>query len=178
MFADKRVDRGYCDFRWILSMPTVASVVLALALSLAGAGAAHAAEWTVKTVARTDGPGVRCVLESSRESVPDGYQKTSVYISVAPRSVAVTSASVLDGGFKDIGLVVDQEEFIPLDRLGGEKTALFDSTYDRVVEQFKAGLEVRVQLRFWPTWPATGTHSTTFSLIGFTKAYGQLSGCR
>ena len=32
-------------------------------------------------------------------------------------------------------------------------------------------------LRFWPEWPATGTHSATFSLIGFTKAYGELSGC-
>jgi hypothetical protein len=35
-----------------------------------------------------------------------------------------------------------------------------------------------VRLRFWPTWPATGTHSATFSLIGFTRAYEQLAGCR
>ena len=25
--------------------------------------------------------------------------------------------------------------------------------------------------RFWPTWPATGTHAAVFSLIGFTRAY-------
>jgi hypothetical protein len=85
---------------------------------------------------------------------------------------------VLDAGFSDIGMAVDQEEFIPMDKLGGEKTALFDSKYDRIVEQFKAGTRVRVQLRFWPTWPATGTHSTEFTLIGFTKAFGDLSGCR
>ena len=65
-----------------------------------------------------------------------------------------------------------------MDQLKGEKTALFDSKYDRVVAEFKAGLEVRVQLRFWPTWPATGTHSATFSLIGFTHAYEQLAGCQ
>jgi hypothetical protein len=147
-------------------------------MSLTGAGVARAADWTVTTVARADGPGLRCVLESSRQSLPDGYQKTTAYISVAPRSVVVTSASVLDGGFKDIGLVVDQGEFIVMDRLAGDKTAVFDSQYDRVVEQFKAGLQARVQLRFWPTWPATGAHSTTFSLIGFTKAYDQLAGCR
>jgi hypothetical protein len=35
-----------------------------------------------------------------------------------------------------------------------------------------------VQLRFWPTWPATGTHSVTFSLIGFTRAYAQLGDCK
>jgi hypothetical protein len=159
-------------------MSHVAIVLLALALSLTGTGVARAADWTVKTVARADGPGVRCVLESSRQSLPDGYQKTTAYISIAPRSVTVTSVSVLDGGFKDIGLVVDQREFIPMDRLEGDKTAVFDSQYDRVVEQFKVGLQARVQLRFWPTWPATGAHSTTFSLIGFTKAYDQLSGCR
>jgi hypothetical protein len=65
-----------------------------------------------------------------------------------------------------------------MDRLEGDRTAVFDSKYDRVVEQFKAGVQARLQLRFWPTWPATGPHSTTFSLIGFTKAYDQLSGCR
>jgi hypothetical protein len=159
-------------------MSRVAIVLLVLALSLTGTGVARAADWTVKTVARADGPGVRCVLESSRQSLPDGYQKTTAYIAVASRSVTVTSVSALDGGFKDIGLVVDQREFIPMDRLEGDKTAVFDSQYDRVVEQFKVGLQARVQLRFWPTWPATGAHSTMFSLIGFTKAYDQLSGCR
>jgi hypothetical protein len=159
-------------------MSHVAIVLLALALSLTETGVARAADWTVKTVARADGPGVGCMLESSRQSLPDGYQKTTAYISVTPRSVTVISVSVLDGGFKDIGLVVDQRELIPMDRLEGDKTAIFDSQYDRVVEQFKVGLQARVQLRFWPTWPATGAHSTTFSLIGFTKAYDQLSGCR
>jgi hypothetical protein len=153
-------------------------VLLALGLALAGAGTAPAADWAVKAVPRPDGPGVRCVLESGRQTVSDGYQKTTVYIAVAPRSVAVTSASVLDGGFSDIGMAVDQEEFIRMDKLGSDKTALFDSKYDRVVEQFKAGRSVRVQLRFWPTWPATGPHSTELTLIGFTRAFGELSGCR
>ena len=159
-------------------MSHVALGLFALVLFLTGTGVARAADWTVKTVARSDGPGVRCLLESTRRSVPDGYQTTTAYISMAPRSVTVTSTSPLDAGFKDIGLVVDQGEFIAMDRLEGDKTAVFDSHYDRLVEQFKAGMQARVQLRFWPTWPATGTHSTMFSLIGFTKAYDQLSGCR
>jgi hypothetical protein len=90
----------------------------------------------------------------------------------------VTSGSNLDASFSDIGLVVDQEPLVPMDRLGGTKTALFDTKYGRLVELFKAGARLRVQLRFWPEWPATGTHSATFSLIGFTKAYGELAGCR
>ena len=148
-----------------------------LALMLLG-GPAAAAEWSVKTVPRTDGPGTRCVLESTRQSLPDGYQDTTAYVTVDSRSVVVTSGSILDPGLSDIGLGVDQEPLVPMDGLVGTKTALFDTKHGRLVELFKAGARLRVQLRFWPEWPATGTHSATFSLIGFTKAYGELAGCR
>jgi hypothetical protein len=141
-------------------------------------GGPAAAEWSVKRVPRMDGPGTRCAIESTRETLPDGYQATTVYVTVDARSVAVTSASNLDPGGGDIGLVVDQEALVPMDKLSGRKTALFDSQHARLVELFKAGNHLRVQLRFWPEWPATGTHSATVSLIGFTKAYGELAGCR
>ena len=140
-------------------------------------GPAQAQTWSVKTVPRTEGSGTRCVIESTRETLSDGYQTTSAYLTVDTRSVAVISASNLDAGSADIGLVVDQEPLVPLDKLAGLKTALFDSKHARLVELFKAGARVRVQLRFWPEWPATGTHSAVFSLIGFTKAYGELAGC-
>ena len=148
-----------------------------LTLTLVG-GPAAADEWTVKTVPRTDGSGTRCVMESARQSLSDGYQDTTAYVTVDAKSVTVTSASNLDGSFSDVGMIVDQEPLVPMDRLAGIKTAQFDAKYGRLVELFKAGVRLRVQLRFWPEWPATGTHSATFSLIGFTKAYGELAGCR
>src|SRR5262245_11837277 len=148
-----------------------------LALVLAG-GPAGAEEWTVKTVPRTDGTGTRCVMESVRQSLSDGYQDTTAHVTVDAKSVIVTSASNLDGSFSDIGLIVDQEPLVPMDRLAGIKTAQFDAKYGRLVDLFKAGVRLRVQLRFWPEWPTTGTHSATFSLIGFTKAYGELASCR
>ena len=150
--------------------------VAALALATL-TGSASAEDWSVKTVARADGAGTRCVLESARQSLPDGYQDTTAYVTVDERSVTVTSMSNLDVGSSDIGLAVDQDPFVRLDRLNGTKTALFETQYGRLVERFKAGHRLRVQLRFWPEWPATGTHSATFSLIGFAKAYGELAGC-
>jgi len=141
-------------------------------------GSASAEDWSVKTVPRADGVGTRCVLESVRQSLSDGYQDTTAYVTVDDRSVAVTSVSTLDASSADIGLAVDQGPLIPLDRLAGTKTAIFETQYGRLVERFKAGQRLRAQLRFWPEWPATGTHSATFSLIGFTKAYGELAGCR
>jgi hypothetical protein len=142
------------------------------------AGPAAAEDWAVRSVARTDGPGTRCVVQSTRQSLPDGYQTTTALVTVDARSVAVTSGSNLDASFADIGLVVDQDPLVPPDRLVGKKTALFDTKHGHLVERFKAGARLRVQLRFWPEWPATGTHSANFSLIGFTKAYGELAGCR
>jgi len=92
--------------------------------------------------------------------------------------VAVTSGSNLDPGVSDIGLVIDQEPLVPMDRLAGPKTAHCDSKHARPVELFKAGARLRVQFRFWPEWPAPKTHSATFSLSGFTRADGELAGCR
>lgn len=135
---------------------------------MAAAAPAAGTEWTVN----------QCVLESSRQPVSDGYQQTTVHFAVTPRSVALVSAAPLDVTGSDIELKVDKEAFVPIDRLEGDRTALFDSSYERVVEQFKAGTQVKVQLRFWPTWPATGTHTATLSLIGFTRAYGELASCR
>jgi hypothetical protein len=152
----------------------VGAAVCAL-VALAGPTAAE--EWSVKRVARTDGSGPRCVIESTRQSLPDGYQTTTASLTIDARSISVTTAANMDPSFSDIGLAVDQEPLVPMDRLEGRKTALFDSRYARLIDLFKAGTHLRVQLRFWPEWPATGTHSATFSLIGFTKAYGELAGC-
>jgi|SRR5437667_3193547 len=143
-------------------------VVVATAAAATAPAAANATEWAVK----------QCVLESSPQPLSDGYQQTTVYFAVTPRSVALVSAAPLDAGTSELGLKVDSEPFVGVDRVDGDRKALFDANYERVVAQFKAGTQVKVQLRFWPTWPATGTHATTLSLIGFTRAYGELAGCR
>jgi|SRR5215471_1075264 len=134
---------------------------------------AASAEWAVKARA-----GGGCAVESSPESLPDGYQTTTARIVVDARSVAVTSPSVFDPGFDDIAIEVDQGALTPMDRLADPRTATFESRYAALVDQFKRGLRARLQLRFWPTWPATGTHSAVVSLIGFTRAYAQLEDCK
>jgi len=146
-------------------------------LAIVRPGTAGGADWAVKTIPRPDGRGTQCVLESASRSLSDGYETTTVRIILDKTSVVIRSASSLDESFRDIGLVVDEREIVPMDRLAGEKTALFDSKYARLVEQFEKGARVRVQLRFWPEWPATGQYSVTFSLMGFTRAHSALSAC-
>ena len=131
------------------------------------------AEWMV-----TPAPGSGCILESSPEALSDGYQTTSAHIRVDGKTVSVSSKSVFDGGFNDIGVAVDEDAIIPMDRLADPRTAMFQSRYGTLVEQFKRGVKARVVLRFWPTWPATGTHAAVFSLIGFTRAYARMEECK
>jgi hypothetical protein len=118
------------------------------------------------------------VLQSERQALPDGYQETWAQIAVDDRTVRVTSASLLDPGDGDIGLAVDGGAFVRSDEVAGPRTAVFRTRYDTLIEEFKRGLQVRVQLRFWPTWPKTGPHHATFSLIGFTRAHARLADCR
>jgi hypothetical protein len=151
-------------------MKAMAVVVASVLLLAAGPAAA---EWAVKPAA-----GGSCVLESSPESLPDGYQTTTARIRVDGKTVTVSSPSILDPGSNDIGLAVDRHEIVLMDRLGDSRAAVFETTYAALVDQFKQGARARVQLRFWPTWPATGVHSATFSLIGFTRAHAQLAECK
>jgi hypothetical protein len=147
--------------------------VILVSVTVVATAAAAAAEWAVKP-----GPGAACVLESSAESMSDGYQTIQARIRVDSKIVSVISPSVLDPGFNDIGVFVDQQEMIPAERFADSRTAVFESRYGTLVDRFKRGLRARIQLRFWPTWPTTGVHSATFSLIGFTRAYDRLDECK
>ena len=124
-----------------------------------------------------EGAAVKCRLESDKAPVNDGYQNvTAQLIVTAGGVVQVVSESTFDFGSADIGVQVDKNAFVKADKLSGDKTAVFESSAATLVPQFKAGLSARAQLRFWPTWPVTGTHDAVFSLIGFTKAYDEMVG--
>jgi len=136
-----------------------------------------AAAWTVRPEPKAPRGAPRCVLESERQALFDGYQDTWAQIVVDGATVRVSSASTLDPGDRDIGLSVDGGTFVPADDVVGGRTAVFSTPYGRLIDDFRRGLRVRVQLRFWPTWPKTGTHSVTFGLIGFTRAHARMPDC-
>jgi hypothetical protein len=146
-----------------------------VALSLVVVAQGVSAEWTSRAERPPGGTSVQCVLESERQPLSDGYQTTWAQIAIDDKTVRVTTGSVLDPGDRDIGLAVDGEPLVTADAITSDRTAEFTSRYAALIEDFKRGLRVRVQLRFWPTWPKTGTHSATISLIGFTRAHARLA---
>lgn len=143
---------------------------------LSAASHVTAAEWQVDEV--PGGNRNLCTITSAKMPVDDGYQKISAQIIVDRDTVIVKTESVLDPSFSDIGMKVGNRDPIPMDKVKQQKHADFESNYAKIVQQFKDGREVTVQLRFWPTWPVTGTHSVSFSLMGFTKAYTEAMKCK
>ena len=146
-----------------------------LLLLLGAAPPEPVSTWHVQRV--TEGGSMKCRIDSDKVTVYDGYQKVTAQLLVtANNAVQVVSESTFDAGSGDIGVQVDKNAFVKSDKLGGDKLVVFEAAAPTLIPQFKAGLRARVQLRFWPTWPVTGTHDADFSLIGFTKAYEEMVG--
>ena len=148
------------------------------------------AAWTVKRVYNQTGSFERCVVESPTAPVSDGYQETQVTLIVHTDAILVKTKAPLDDSFGDIGLQVEKHDLIKMDQVVEESSALFTTSYKQILGQLQqepvpvkkgrkpASTTVRVQLRFWPTWPVTGTHAVEFSLEGFSKAYVEMVTCK
>ena len=143
---------------------------IASGFALLGAAPVEKSAWTVTHLA-----GKACRLDADKASLSDGYQTTSALVQVSPTEVRVISESVFDPGKEDLLVQVDKKDAVKADGLAeGNKTVVFKTQAPLLIEQFKAGLRARVQLRFWPSWPETGNHSVEISLIGFTRAWDEM----
>jgi hypothetical protein len=139
---------------------------------------AAAATWTVVQHPDAQSQTETCMMQSPTQSVHDGYDGTQVQLIIHSESVLVVARAPFDSSFNDIGMQVDQHALIRLDEVVDRKTARFATSYATLIEQFKKGSRVKLQMRFWPTWPTTGLHTAAYSLIGFTKAYTDLQACQ
>jgi hypothetical protein len=149
-------------------------LIPALSLGLLGAAPAEKDAWTLTKL-----QGGGCRLDSDKASVSDGYQTTSIQVRVTPTEIRLVSESTFDDSKGDLLIEVDKNEAVKADGLDGAKAVVFKTGAASLITQFKAGLKGRVQMRFWPTWPETGTHSVVVSLIGFTKAWDEMqASCR
>jgi hypothetical protein len=152
-----------------IGLPTVAALLLSGVAS---------ADWAAKSAFDPIKNESRCVVESTRQTMHDGYNDTEVYLQVDKTSLLIHTRSNIDASKSDIGVAVDKRELIPMDKLYLDQNVVFDKQIATIVEQFKKGLKAAITLHFWPTYPDTGPKAITFSLIGFTKAYEEFADCQ
>jgi hypothetical protein len=119
-----------------------------------------------------------CVLETENARMSDGYSETKVKLRLTADVLLIKTNSNIDLSFKDVGLKVDRNDFIAADDVMDEKNVVFRSELATIVEQFIKGLRVTLQIRYWPTYPATNNYQTDFSLLGFTNAYQEYKSCQ
>jgi hypothetical protein len=159
----------------------VAAALAALAGCAAVAGdtptGAVGENWIARRIYDAFRNETRCVVETPRHTLHDGYQDTAVFLRMDGRSLMVMTDSSLDVAHPDVGLSVDGRALIRPDRVFLEQNALFETDIAPIIAQFKAGAAVEVRLHFWPTWPSKGPRTVTFSLIGYTRAFARLPGC-
>jgi hypothetical protein len=152
------------------------AVLCGLALAPALANAAWTAVVRPDPVTRQS----RCLLVSETQTTPDGYDSTPVFLAWDGASLRVITESELDASFNDLQLVVDKELPVRSAVITHHQMVLvFDQELPRLIEQFRAGKQATVYLRFWPTWPATQSFPISFSLAGFSKAHDRFTqGCQ
>jgi len=64
---------------------------------------------------------------------------------------------------------VEKYDFVLTDGVVDVKNASFRKNYNKLMSLLKKGERVRLQLRFWPTWPKTNHHDTYINLSDFNK---------
>lgn len=157
---------------------TLASAMLVLFLVFLVFGSRSAAgAWTVREVNPAAGPSSGCLLETNWQTMFDGYQDTQVQVAVRAGRIDVHAKAPIDASFGDIHLAVDGGSPMVMTALSADKIATFESASAPLMEKFKSGRVLSLQLRFWPAWPQTGPRSVEFSLMGFTKAHREMVAC-
>lgn len=152
------------------------AILCGLALAPALANAAWTAVVRPDPVTRQS----RCLLISETQTTPDGYDATPVFLTLDGASLRVITESELDASFADLQLVVDKDPPLRSNMITHHKMVLvFDQELPKLIEQFRAGKQATVYLRFWPTWPATQSFPISFTLAGFSKAHDRFNqGCQ
>lgn len=119
-----------------------------------------------------------CYMVSSVQHSEDGQSGTPVRIVFNGTQFVVETESNLDLSYPDIGLQVDQNDYHKVDRLFKKVNAVFDSNTNQILDEFIRGLNARMTLGFWPSWPVTKSYQTQFNLRGFTRTYNEMVECQ
>jgi hypothetical protein len=117
----------------------------------------------------------RCLLDSTKKPIFDGYDKSWIRLQITTDAIVVNTDSNVDTSYPKQGLRIDKGELVPFrPNLLDKKT-----TYTRkpALAAMANGKTLTISLGFWPTWPVTKTQFISIDLAGFKGAYTALKAC-
>lgn len=118
-----------------------------------------------------------CLLTSAEKVVADGQGETPVKIMFNGNTFLIYTKSNIDLSYPGVGLQVDKQGRLEFTKTFKETHVLIEENVEEITTLFVKGLQAKVYLGFWPTWPVSDTKEVAFSLVGFTDAYTQFRRC-
>jgi hypothetical protein len=119
-----------------------------------------------------------CLMESAQVAVNDGQTMTPVRFLYNGQVFLVTTESNIDLSYPNVGLQVDANSPIPVERIHKNTNIIFAHDAEQIHAQFIRGSKAHLSLGFWPTWPRGDTVIAEFSLAGFTRAHQDFIQCQ
>jgi len=132
-------------------------------------------EWDVRNALKFNGA---CVLESNKIYFYDGYDDASLKFRLLNDKLYLLTRSNIDISFKDIGMQVGANSLVRADRVVNDQTVVIRKNLPKLLSQLRKSKTAKIQLRFWPTYPATQTYSEHIKLDGFQQAYQAYKACK
>lgn len=131
-------------------------------------------EWEVRRALKFGG---KCVLESNKLDFFDGYDNTGLKFRILDDELYLLTRSNIDMSFKDVGVQVGNNQILLADKVVDDQIVLIKNELPAFITQLRKKQEARIQLRFWPTYPATQTYSEDIKMDGFLSAYAEYQEC-
>ena len=120
----------------------------------------------------------KCVLESNKIDFYDGHDNTGLKFRMLDNELYLITRSNIDISFKDVGLQVGKNDFLHADSVVRDQNVVISKELPRFLTQLRKSSKARVQLRFWPSYPATKSYSEVVALEGFLPAYKSYMDCQ
>ncbi len=119
-----------------------------------------------------------CLMISKTKKMQDGQSKTPVYLIYNGAIFFAKTKSNIDLSYPNLGLQIDKYPQHKISVLYKKTSAAFTSNPLKIRKQFIEGLDARLTLGFWPSWPKTSSFNVHFDLREFSNTYKRFLNCR
>jgi len=131
--------------------------------------------WEVRNALKFGGA---CVLESTKIDFYDGYDNTGLKLRFLNDGLYLVTKSNIDLSFNDVGVQVGKNKLLRADKVVNEQSVIVKNKLPTFFNQLRKAKTAKIQLRFWPSYPATKSYSEVVSLDGFIEAYEAYQACK